>query len=257
MDTLPDSLPLWGVLIATGIVVVLSIEAGQLLGSTRSQRLEQEKASAVAAIVGASLSLLAFMLAFTFGLAASRFDARRQLLLDEANAIETAYLRTGLLPEPRRTELRRLFRDYVKIRIEGVRLERVEQAVRRSGDLHRRLWEQAVVVGAESAKPVVAGLFIQSLNDVIELHSRRVMAAGIPGIIWTVLYLVTVLAMAGVGYQSGLSGSSRSLATIGLVVSYSAVLFLIADLDRPEEGMLKVSRQVMVDLRNTMEAPRP
>ncbi|MBA3340381.1 MAG: hypothetical protein H0T48_00945 [Gemmatimonadaceae bacterium] len=257
MNTLLDSLPLWGVFIATVVLILLSLEGGHRLGDSRRRRSGEEKAPAVGAIVGARLSLLAFMLTFTFGLAASRFDARRQLLIDEANAIETAYLRSELLQEPHRTELRRLFLEYVNVRLEGVRLEMVDQAVRRSGELHRRLWKQAVALGGENARPVVAGLFIQSLNDVIDLHSRRVMAAGIPGIIWTVLYFVAIVSMAGMGYQSGLSGSSRSLANIGLVLSYSAVLYLIADLDRPEEGMLTVSRQVLVDLRNTMHLPEP
>src|SRR5690242_19734243 len=92
-----DLFPLWVMFIATVTAVMLSVELGIWLGKYRSTRSEQEKDGPVGAIVGAVLGLLAFMLAFTFGLAASRFDARRIAVLDEANAIGTTYLRAEML----------------------------------------------------------------------------------------------------------------------------------------------------------------
>lgn len=108
-----DALPLWGVFGAILIVVLLSVECGYRLGRYRRNRHEQEKETPVGTMVGATLGLLAFILAFTFGLAAARFDTRRQVLLDEANAIGTTYLRAGMLPE-QRNEIRTLLRNYVK-----------------------------------------------------------------------------------------------------------------------------------------------
>jgi hypothetical protein len=108
-----DALPLWGVFVAILIVVLLSVECGYRLGRYRRNRHEQEKETPVGTMVGATLGLLAFILAFTFGLAAARFDTRRQVLLDEANAIGTTYLRAGMLPE-QRNEIRTLLRNYVK-----------------------------------------------------------------------------------------------------------------------------------------------
>src|SRR4029450_7972437 len=93
------ALPLWGLFLAILILVLLSVEGGYRLGKYRRSRSEEEKEAPVGAMAGATLGLLAFILAFTFGLAAARFDTRRQLLLDEANAIGTAYLRAGMLPE--------------------------------------------------------------------------------------------------------------------------------------------------------------
>src|SRR5262245_50764070 len=92
----------------------------------------------VGGMVGAELGLLAFLLAFTFGIAASRFDTRRDVLLDEAKAIGTAYLRAAMLPEPHRTEVRRLLRAYADERIAAARGASVEEAIRRSEDLHAR-----------------------------------------------------------------------------------------------------------------------
>ena len=94
-----DALPLWGLFIAILLVVLVSVECGYRLGKYRHARHEQEKEAPVGTMVGATLGLLAFILAFTFGLAATRFDTRRQVLLDEANAIGTTYLRAGMLPE--------------------------------------------------------------------------------------------------------------------------------------------------------------
>ena len=166
-------------------------------------------------MVGASLGLLALLLAFTFGLAASRFETRRQVFLDEVNAIGTAYLRAALLAETDRTDARRLLREYVDVRLEGVRSGKVKEAIRRSEELQASLWAKAVALGQKSPTSIVIGLFIQSINEVIDLHTKRV-AAGlrsrIPNIIWLVLYTITVLAMAEVGYHSGLAGKRRPLA---------------------------------------------
>ena len=161
-------------------------------------------------MVGAMLGLLAFMLAFTFGLAASRFDERRHTILDEANAIGTTYLRGGLLPEPYRTEVRRSLREYVDVRLEGVQSGKLNQAISRSLELHARMWSQAAAVAELDPRSIVNGLFIQSLNAMIDLHATRVMVgprSRIPMIIWGVLFFVATVAMAGMGYHEGLAGT--------------------------------------------------
>jgi hypothetical protein len=253
-----DFLPLWGVFVATLLLVLLSVEAGYRFGRYRRGRSEKEKEAPIGEMVGAMLGLLAFMLAFTFGLAAARFDSRRQALLDETNAIGTSYLRAGLLPEPYRTEVRKLLREYVEVRLEAVRSGDVKPAVRRSEELHGLLWAQATAVGEKNPGSIVVGLFIQSLNEVIDLHSKRVTVGlrnRIPGTIWAALYAVAVLAVAAMGYHGGLAGAGRSLAILAVAFTFSVVLWVIADLDRPMEGWLEVSPQAMIDLRNSMTEP--
>src|SRR5262245_15814690 len=114
-----DWLPLWAWLGITVGLILLTVEAGFRAGRWRRQHAEREGETPVSAIVAALLGLLAFLLAFTFGMAASRFDTRRELVLDEANAIGTTYLRAALLPEPHRKETRTLLRDYVDVRLEA------------------------------------------------------------------------------------------------------------------------------------------
>src|ERR1044072_2513306 len=104
-----DALPLWGLFIVILLVVLMSVEFGYRLGRYRRSRSEQEKEAPVGTMVGATLGLLAFILAFTFGLAAQRFDTRRQVLLDEANAIGTTYLRAAMLTQ-HEDEIRALLR---------------------------------------------------------------------------------------------------------------------------------------------------
>jgi hypothetical protein len=205
-------------------------------------------------MVAATLGLLAFILAFTFGLAATRYDTRRQVLLDEANAIGTTYLRAGMLPE-RREEIRTLLRDYVDTRLETVRSGRIAEGIRQSENLQNQLWEQAVPIAEKYPNSIVVGLFIQSLNDVIDLHAKRVTAGvrnRIPVAIWAALYGVAVLGFAALGYHSGLTRSRRSPAVLAVAVTFSAVIGLIADLDRPLEGTLIVSQQALIDLRQSM-----
>jgi len=155
-----DVLPLWGLFGVTVVIVLLSIEGGYWLGQYRRRRSEDEKEGPVGAIVGATLGLLAFVLAFTFGLAASRYDARRQIVVEEANAIGTTYLRAGLLPTGRSGKIRKLLREYVDTRLEAVATGDIDKVLRRSDELHRELWKEAEAVGQEHPGSIVVGLFI-------------------------------------------------------------------------------------------------
>src|SRR6516162_6932392 len=114
-----DYIPLWALVGSTVVLTFLAVEAGFRVGRWRQRRAEHERETPVGAIAAAILGLLAFLLAFTFGMAASRFENRRKLVLDEANAIGTTYLRAALVPEPHRTQIRTLLRDYVDVRLEG------------------------------------------------------------------------------------------------------------------------------------------
>jgi len=255
-----DYLPLWGLFLATVAVVMFALEAGYRLGRHRSRRTEQEKESPVGAVVAATLGLLGFMLAFTFGIAGSRYDARRQAVLDEANAIGTTFLRAGLLPEGRGESIRNLLRSYVDARLDAARTGDIESAVRRSSELHGQIWAKTEAIATKHPESILVGLFVQSLNETIDLHETRVVVGlynRIPLILWGTLYFLAALTMIGVGYHAGLTSKVRSPAILVLVLTFSAVMVLVADLDRPLEGMLRVSQQALVDLRSTMGEPHP
>ena len=255
--TVLDVLPLWGLFLVIVLLVLFSIEGGHRLGRYRRRRSEQEKDAPVGAMVGSTLGLLAFMLAFTFGMAASRFDTRKALVLDEANAIGTTYLRAAMLPD-RRDEVRGLLRDYVDARLEAVQSGRMAEGLRRAEDLQAQLWTAATAVGQQHPNSIVVGLFVESLNEVIDLHAKRVTAGlrnRIPGAIWVGLFTLAVLSLGAMGYHSGVVGTTRSLAVIAVAFAFSAVIALVVDLDRPQEGALTVSQQALIDVRQSMSAP--
>jgi Protein of unknown function (DUF4239) len=250
-----DPFPLWTILPITVGLALLSVELGYRFARNRQLRSPEEKDSQVGGMVGPTLGLLAFMLAFTFGLAGARFEDRRQSVLNETNAIGTTYLRTAMLPEPMRTEARNLLRQYVDVRLEAVQQPgKLEQAIARSEELQTRLWLQAVAATEKERSPMTS-LFVQSTNQVIDLHAARLMAglqSRVPAVIWIVLYLLGFLSMVMLGYNTGMTSGKRSIAVIALILGFSLVLVLIADLDRPGKGMLQVSQQAMIDLRRSM-----
>ena len=252
-------LPLWLFYVTTVVIVFLSVASGFLLGSYIRRRKKSEKEAPVGTIVGAMLGLLAFILAFTFGMAASRFDARKQLLLDEVNAIGTVFLRADFLPDSQRTETQMLLRKYVDIRAEVVRHpEKLPQALVDSEALQDQLWSQVTALSKQTNDSILLGLYIQSLNEIIDLHSKRVTVAlqyRIPGSIWLALYFVTILAMAAVGYHFGISGAGSLWISLVLALAFSAVILLIADLDRATGGLLKVSQKPMFELQQKLSPP--
>ena len=255
--SLLDQIPLWGILPLAMFLCLLAVEIGYRLGTWRFHMAVGEKVEPVAAMVASVLGLLAFMLAFTFGLAANRFDERRRVVLEEANAIGTTYLRSSLLPEPQRTQAAELLRVYTTCRARYIEEHKVDAALKASAELHPQLWSQANAAAQQDPKSIMTGLFVQSLNETIDLHARRVfvgLRSRVPLILWLTLGCLTLLGMGSIGYQAGLSGTHRSPEMLALAVAFSSVLFLIVDLDRGHEGLLTVNQQAMTDLAKMMES---
>jgi hypothetical protein len=254
-----DIVPIWLLFVAVCVFTGLALEAGYRLGKWRHTRTAGEKETAVGAMVASILALFAFMLAFTFGMAASRFEARRVVVLEEANAIGTTYLRTRLLHEPQRSASARMLREYVDVRISGVQDGKTREAITRSEELQESLWAEAVRE-AESHPGEITALYIQSLNETIDLHSKRVqigLRSRVPIVIWAGLFALALLGMSSVGYHAGLSETRRSPAMFGLVLAFAGVFYLIAELDRSNEGLLKVGQQAMIDVQRSMNAGQP
>ena len=145
-----DSFPIWVVFSLTVALIVLSVEVGYRVAMARARKSEREREAPIDSMVGSTLGLLAFMLAFTFGMATSRYDARKQFVVDEANTIRTVDLRAQLLPEFHRTPIRALLREYVDVRLEGVlQPDKLAFAIKRSEELHRSLWSRVAAMGTE------------------------------------------------------------------------------------------------------------
>lgn len=255
-----DKIPLWGVFGLTVVIVLFSIWIGAFLGNRKRRQSDHQDESSLSSIIGATLGLLAFMLAFTFGIAAERYQTRKQLLLNEVNAIGTTYLRAGLLREPHRSEVQKLLREYVDIRVHLAKetrerqLDEFKEILSRSEAMQDQLWSHAVALAEADRSSEIDALFISSLNEVIDFHNSRitVLQYHIPTLIWYVLFFITILSMATVGYQAGLSGQSSIKMGVVLALTFSSVIFLITDLDRVT-GNLRVNQQPMFDLQKQMQ----
>ena len=223
----------WLFVIGLLLLTALATEIGYTAGR-RDQWVHPEGAKGqVTAITAGALGVLALLMAFTFAMAVFRFDVRKQLVLNEANAIGSTYLRARLLPAPHKTEIADLLRRYADVRLDFYRADLLAEKY-------------------PTSNPVT--LFVQALNDTIDLHARRLVVQDdhVPPTVLAVLFLATIAAMALVGYGCGLFGRRNFVVTTLLTVIVAAVTFVILDLDRPRRGFLRVSQESMQNLQKEL-----
>jgi hypothetical protein len=253
-----DSIPIVGVFVAFAIVALITFESGYRHGHWWQDRTPEEREGPTAMIVGSLLALMAFLLAITMGMASDRFDTRRALVLAEANSVGTTYLRAGYLPEPASSEIRDLLREYLPLRIVTNDMAEVRRRMTRSIELQARLWSIAEELARTTPESDVLALFIDSLNETIDLHETRVASAvyaRVPVTVILLLLLGSMLTLGMVGYNAGLTRRRSPLTAVVLIFVLVAVITLVVDLDRPRDGFLKVSQQPLIDLQEQIGAP--
>lgn len=251
-----DSMPLWGVLVTTIIIVWVATEVGFRVGVSRSRRPSANNETQITSMTGANLGLLAFLLAFTFSMAASHFDNRKNVILDETKAISTAYLRTTLLAGDQSENIRALLRQYTLLRGGISGKDNIALLLSESEMLQTRMWQEIEALSAGEKPTVMLSLLIQSINKIFEVHEDRVTAGlhnRIPPSIWVALYVVLLLSMVGMGFHSGIKGSRSPVPSAALALSFSMVMFLIADLDRPSSGLVKPDQSTLIELGERLQ----
>jgi hypothetical protein len=245
------------IFVISSVAILGASEIGRLVGARAVGR----GGGDVSTLEGAVLGLLALMIGFTFAIALSRFEARRDAVLNEANAIGTTALRARLLPAPYGAEALKSLREYVQIRLDitqrVVSAADLNAATGRSNEIQEALWRNAMALATKDNGMVPTGLFIQSLNEMIDNHGKRLAAllSRVPNIVFIALYGVAIVAFALAGYANGLLEKRRvrlPVYVMGILVS--AVILLIQDLDRPTEGFIRVSQQPMLDVAASIAA---
>jgi len=211
-------------------------------------------------ILGAVLGLLALILGFSFSVALDRFDSRRLLVLDEANAIRTAYLRSQILQGPNRDALSGILREYVDVRLAyfqaGGDAEK-QAAIRTHTDaLHDRLWAAAVTAVRPILDQDFSTQLVESMNQVIDLASARRAAFGqhIPASVLEILIIYALISNAMLGYMLADSGRRHLVTSSVLSVLPALVITLIMDIDRPNQGAVNVSINPLLDVREKIAA---
>src|SRR5258705_333488 len=236
-----------GLFVAIAIATLLAFEAGLRLGRWRSRKPNPEALLPVRVLVTSTLGMLSFILGFTFGLASSHFDSRTDAVFDEANAISTAYRRADLLPEPERTNERRLIRNYIDVRLEPLQL-RTGDALAPMRRLQEQMWAEAVAASRRDGWSSFVMPLTQSLIDV-NAHGERVLTgirSRIPIGVWLILNAIMAVSVAAAGYHAGLAGTQRSIAAVAYSLVFAAVIALIAAGDIPGPQQLQTSHQALI-----------
>ncbi len=253
-----DNLPIWLVYLGTLAVVLVAAEIGFRIGIWLQRRDPSAGTPMTGIVVGGMLGLMAFLMAFAIGIVIGQHNGRKAMVVTEANAVGTAYLRAGFLDEPDLTTSRNLLREYVEVRLAAASdPAQFESAITRSEEIHGELWsivEDNVRQGKESD---VMALFVESINEVIDVHSLRLAAVNLrlPRLLGAVLYAATVLSFLLVGVANSADGKRDFAALLLFALAFVAVLMILVDLDRPQEGLLTVSQTAMSDLLDQMTTP--
>ncbi len=212
-------------------------------------------------IEGAIFGLMALLVAFSFSGASSRFDARRQLVVEEANCIGTAYLRLDLLPGEQQPSLREKFRRYTDSRLEMYAvlpdIVAAKAAYARSGEIQAEIWREATasVMAAPTDRPAL--LLLPAINEMIDISTTRYMAAQFhsPDLIIILLILLTCFCALLAGFR--MAGSTvRNWAHIFIFAALmSMTIYVIIDFEYPRFGLIKLDTydQVLIDARAAMK----
>lgn len=207
------------------------------------------------AINGALLGLLALLLAFTFGMSNSRYDSRRSLIIEEANAIGTTILRTDIYPDSVRQVLRQHLQRYLEARIEfyeaDMDIEKLVEAYKRADDIGKEVWTVAASYARKDEVTTRTSELIPALNAMIDITTTR-RAVGESTIPDSILYFLFILCLCS-AFLLGYDYKNRFdwVVVIGFSLMLSATVFTIIDLDRPRTGFINMDSpsKKIVELR--------
>ncbi len=234
---------------------------GHRAGRRRLQEDPDAKELSTGTIDAAVLSLLGLLIAFTFTGAYARFDTRRQLVVDETNAISTAYLRLDLLPSESQAGLREKFREYVTSRYElWLKLSDREAALEeygRSANLQNEIWSQAIAASAGSEWQSARLLLLPALNEMIDITTTRLAAMQThpPLIIFLLLGALSLVSAWLSGYAMAKSSRIATAHVVGFAAVASIAVYVILDIEYPRFGLVRLDapQRLLSDLREQID----
>ncbi len=253
----------FGSLVAIGIFagVLLSLRAGRALGERAIGR-HGSIGSTIGSLEAAVFALLGLLIAFTFSGALTRFDGRRAQVVQEANAIGTAWLRIDLLPAAAQPKLRETFRTYVDSRIATYKklpdVRAAQQELAHSAELQQQIWTQAVAALRQpKAQPQAEILVIPALNDMFDITTTRIAATQLhpPGIIYAMLIALSLVAGLLAGYQSAGEKGYAWIHKIAFATIVALTVYVILDIEYPRLGFVRIDAidHLLVDVRAGMK----
>lgn len=236
--------------------VLIPIFIGQRYGVYRSKKTPEKESSPVSTIVSAALGLLAFFLAFIFQIAVNRYMDRREMLINEVTTIRTAYLRSGLVPEPFRSGTRKYIIEYTDLRVElAENISKLDRSMARTEQILDTLWNYSERIAEQDRSSEAYSLYISSVNDLVDKYNQRVTISleyRIPESVLYTLCVITFLSMFTLGYQIGLSGRASFRFSAMLAIIFASIILLIFALDRPELGLTRFNQKPMLKLQQQL-----
>lgn len=253
------SQPEWLIGLVTLVLLVIFVEIGYWIGLKAKVEMTESMRAQISTIQTAILTIFTFLLGFTFAMALSRFDNRKQMVVKESNAIGTAVLRSQLLPENQRTKTNELFKQYVNVEFSitsraNIPIREKQELDSEVKRLQNLLWVEAFNATESNPLSVPAGLFVTSINQLIDVKTERDIAISnhVPEIVLLGLLLFAALAIGILGYGNGLAATHARYPAVILCIVITLSFILIIDLDRPNRGLTKVSQESMIDLMGTI-----
>ena len=248
----------WVIAILLFIFMLISSLIGKRVGNyIRNKKHGEAKSTETSGLV----ALLFFLLAFTFGMSGDRYDSRRKIVVEEANDIGTAILRSDLYPDSTRALFRKDFKEYVETRIAyyqvGANVKEILKADSLSQVISSRLWKRASRLSKDPANLAATQQMIPALNAMIDITTSRLAGekAKVPQSIIIMLFFLALITSFYSGYSEGRKGRIDWLVQIGFCLLVSLVVLFTLDLDRPRRGFvnLDVPNQTIIDLRKNFE----
>jgi hypothetical protein len=242
-------------------VFLTVIELGYRLGRKLRRASDESAKAHIGALQTALLGLLALLLGFTFAMSVTRFETRKNLVPEEANAIGNAYWRSQLLPPAAREPIAALLREYADTALEFHDADNDSARLALAGAASRRIERQirSTAAGVLESPPSMASvLFIQAINDMAQVNEKRRVALEnhVPEPVFYLLFIVTTGAMAFIAYGTGLQKRRRLISTGLFATLISLVLTFILDIDQPASGLIQVNQDSMLRIKATLEQER-
>jgi hypothetical protein len=258
---LPTLLTFILIVIILFVVILSCFEIGWKVRHSHKKRDEPDADSGLGAIDGAVFGLMGLLIAFTFTGAAARFETRRDLIVQETNAMGTAWLRLDLLPSDAQSIVRAEMRDYVDSRIDLFRLVSYDQVAAekefaRGIALQQKIWSDSATALKQQGSPAATSLLLAALNDMIDITTTRYVAmlTHPPLAIYIVLGFFVLASSLLAGYGMGKSDKRNWTHRLLFSATLALAMYIILDLDYPRLGLIRINTmdQIMVDLRNSM-----
>jgi len=248
----------WVIAIILFVVMITSTILGVRAANAKKKRSLAAGLTTKPAETNYLTGLFFFLLAFTFGMSGSRYDARRKIIVEEANIIGTSILRSDLYSPEERLNFRKDFREYLEYRIAfykaGADIDKILDAQKKSQEVASRLWARAMRLSADKSNMDATLLMTASLNEMIDVTTTRLSGekAKVPESILWMLFALACITSFFSGYTATLKGTFDWLVETGFCVLISLVILFTFDLDRPRRGMmtLDASNQNIIELRN-------